>query len=72
MVQTPQVGGDTCVQGVKKLQDTVKGFVTKSEQVLVVVIPGADNAFRDEHRHKICEKNAETSDCKIEGKIDNC
>ena len=69
-MKKPQIRCHSAVQGVEKLQNTIQRSKSKSRGVLMVMIPGTDLGFGDDHQIKINTQNIGIIYHEVEAKID--
>ena len=53
VMQHPQIGSHPGMQGVKEFEQSIKAASQKRRSMLMVMIPGADLRFRNNHGKKI-------------------
>ena len=69
VMQHPQIGSHSGMQGIKEFQQPVQATLQKRRGMLMVVIPGADLRFRDNHRKEITAQHIGVGHGEVQDKV---
>lgn len=70
MMQYPRIGGGAGVEGERHLKQSVERLHSKHRNVLVVMVPRADEAFDGNHHEPIGNDEPDRPDKEIDSEVD--